>query len=127
MLSVTFHDATEIRMGSPFNSCRLSLKGDWVPKIDLDDYQDKYAQGLEKDLVCLVKWDIDEKNNPGFRLVLLDNRKKTVTTSPRIAGCCQSLEWANGSFRWTTLSGTSGVISGENKVPGTKGTGAASP
>ena len=116
MLSIAFHDAMEIRMGSPFNSCRLSLKGDWVPKIDLDDYQDKFAESPGKELLCLVKWDVDEKNNPGFRLVLLDNRKKSVTTSPRIAGCCQHLEWENGGFRWTTLKGASGVVSAQEQT-----------
>jgi len=102
-------------MGSPFNSCRLSLKGDWVPEIELDDYQDKFAESPEKELLCLVKWDIDEKNSPGFRLVLLDTRKKSVTTSQRIAGCCQSLVWQHGDFRWTTLKGASGVVSAQER------------
>ena len=111
MLSVVFCDVMEIRMGSPFNSCRLSLKGDWVPKIELDDYQDRYAESPGRELLSLVKWDVDEQYNPGFRLVIVDNRKKIVTTSPRIAGCCQSLEWVNGGFRWTTHKGASGVVS----------------
>ena len=109
MLSVTFCDVAEIRMGSPFNSCRLSLNGDWIPEIGLDDYQDKYAESPGKEYLALVKWDV-KQNNPGFRLVIVDSRGRTVTTSSRVSGCCQSLEWVTGGFRWATSEGKSGIV-----------------
>jgi hypothetical protein len=97
-LDPIFSHIVEIRMGSPFNFCDLALKGNWVPGLPEYDWQDKFAKSKNGRYLVLVAWDIDKNNDPGFRLILIDIKEMSIKETPRIAGCCESIEWSVSGF-----------------------------
>jgi hypothetical protein len=98
MLQVYFDDCAEIRMGSPFRLCRLRLDGPWIPPVPNDEgWQNLTASSPNGRFVGLVRWDI-VANDPGFRILTVDCRDRTVQTSERGDGCCESLAWRDESF-----------------------------
>jgi len=100
MIDVTFSDTTEIRMGSPFNICRISISGPWVPDLPETDWQDLKALREDGEALALVRWDTPG-NVPGFRIYLLNRESETVTVSERFPGCCQELTWMdNITLTW---------------------------
>lgn len=103
MLDVNFVNCDEIRMGSPFKTCELVIRGvGWVPNLDLDSWQDLIAYSPDDNKVALIKWDIKE-NEPGFRVFEIDLAEKKVSSSKRIAGCCKRVYWADDKISWETF------------------------
>jgi hypothetical protein len=98
-ISPTFSGQCEIRMGSPFNHAYLKLEGKWVPDLPKDGWQDIYAHSDNGNILALVRWDT-ENNEPGFRLVMIDTKRKAVEETDRIPGCCESLEWRGAGFSY---------------------------
>ncbi len=88
-------------MGSPYNVADLTLDGEWVPRLPEEDWQDLAAQSADGRYVGLIAWD-NLNNTPGFRVYTIDTAEKTFTSSNRIHGCCQKLEWkpAITKFVW---------------------------
>jgi hypothetical protein len=74
-LDPVFKNIEEIRMGSPYNVCDLELKGKWVPDLPEYEWQDLFAKSQNNRDLALVAWDI-EKNNPGFKLIIIDLKNK---------------------------------------------------
>ena len=68
MTKVAFRNRREVRMGSPHQTCRMQLSGDWQPRLELDDWQDLQAQSPDGRYLALVRWDT-RGNTPGFRIV----------------------------------------------------------
>ena len=98
MLRAYFDDCIEIRMGSRFRICRLRLEGSWIPPVPNDDgWQNLSATSPDGRFVALVRWDTGG-NEPGFQILTVDCRDRTVQTSDRIPGCCQSVVWRDGVF-----------------------------
>ncbi len=89
-LQPLFLNAMEIRMGSPFRCADLTLEGTWTPKLPDYDWQDVFAESDNGRFLALVAWDTTN-NEPGFRIVVIDKKNKSVRISKRIAGCCKSL------------------------------------
>ena len=89
-LQPVFTNATEIRMGSPYSCVDLTLNGSWVPKLPDCDWQDVSAESDDGRLLALVAWDHDN-NQPGFRILVIDKKDKTIRRSERLAGCCKSV------------------------------------
>jgi len=102
MIKPDFFECIEIRMGSPFKACNLRLVGEWAPELPYETWQDVWATSKDKRILGLIAWDIDEKNNPGFRIVVVNERKRTITTSDRIPGCCLSISWEGSGFKYET-------------------------
>ena len=97
MLNIRFENCSEIRMGSRFRTCRLVLKGAWIPELGDRDWQDVTARSPDGRFVGLVCWDT-AGNDPGFRVVAIDCVARQVTTSARLPGCCEALEWTGSRF-----------------------------
>lgn len=110
MLKVRFSKKEEIRMGSPYNVCRVRITGDWVPDLPETDWQDIRAFRPDGTAVALVRWDTPG-NVPGFRLWIVDAEARTVETSPRFPGCCEKLEWrTDREIAWKAFPGGSGTF-----------------
>lgn len=103
MITPDFSNPQEIRMGSPYKVCDVALQGKWVPSLPSHAWQDIYAQDDKGRFLVLVAWDIDENNNPGFKIVVIDEKKKSTTTSERYSGCCESIQWASGGVTFTAF------------------------
>ena len=100
-----FSGKSEIRMGSPFNVADLELlqlAGNWMPDLPPYDWQDICAHSKDGNILGLIRWDTED-NEPGFHLVMIDAKRKTVEETERIMGCCESLEWVTSGFKVTIL------------------------
>ncbi|MFZ2494076.1 MAG: hypothetical protein WA208_21555 [Thermoanaerobaculia bacterium] len=100
MTDVEFLDCSEIRMGSPFNVCRLQLQLGWSPDLPNDDWQDLAAESPDGRFIALVRWEV-RSNDPGFIIFTLDNVEQRVDRSERHAGCCERIWWSGNSFEWS--------------------------
>ena len=94
-----FSNYAEIRMGSPYQSCKLTLEGPWVPELPDRAWQDIWAYDPKGRFLAFIAWDIDQDNEPGFRVLVIDTKSKTTTESLRFAGCCNSIQWSSTGFR----------------------------
>ena len=103
MLKPLFTGCREIRMGA-MDVCELRLEGRWVPKLPSDGWQNLWAQSSNGRLLALVAWAISKKNEPGFRIVVIDSRAKLVHKGKRMAGCCTSIAWAGTGFDYETYN-----------------------
>lgn len=110
-IRVRFVDPCEIRMGSPYNCCRVVLTGRWVPELPHrgEGYQDLSARSRAGDHLGLVHWDI-RNNDPGFRVVVIHISSRKVTRSRRILGCCKSLKWSDGGFSYEAFRVVQGLV-----------------
>lgn len=68
MKEVEFLDCGEIRMGSPYNVCRIRLNLSWQPPVPTSDFQDICATTSDGRYLALVRWDTSN-NQPGLGLV----------------------------------------------------------
>ena len=57
----------------------------------------------------LVEWDT-AGNMSAFRVVLIDEKEKSVESSGRILGCCGSLIWADEVIDWKAFPESQGVL-----------------
>lgn len=114
---VEFDDAMEIRMGSPYNVCRIRVSGDWIPALPETDWQDISAWRADRGAVALVRWDVGG-NVPGFRLVILDSGRKSIEVSDRVSGCCSYLKWKNfQTIVWKAFCQLEGYYSIKGGLP----------
>jgi len=98
MLQLHFEPRGEIRMGSPYQLCSVQIEGPWVPDLTAEPvWSNVYGRSPDSTVVALVQWDI-VRNDPGFRVVTLDSVKRTVQTSGRLVGICESLMWVGAHF-----------------------------
>lgn len=104
MLEPTFSKCSEIRMGSPYSCCKLQLEGRWVPKLTTDGWQNLWAKSQNGRLLALVAWAINKKNEPGFRIVVIDSKTKKVHKGKRVSGCCKSIAWTGTGFSYETYN-----------------------
>lgn len=104
MITVKFKNQSEIRMGSPYNICDISITGNWTPMLPDRSWQDKTAFNSDETILALVAWDI-RRNKPGFSIFYLDMNKKTIKESKRFVGCCHSIEWSDSlnDFKTETI------------------------
>ena len=102
-ITPVFSGCEEIRMGSSFQICELDLKGRWTPNLPNYDWQNIYAQSDNKRYLALVAWDT-ENNEPGFKIIIIDSKNKSMSETKRINGCCESIEWSATGFTYRTYS-----------------------
>jgi hypothetical protein len=86
-IRVRFVDLGEVRMGSPYNVCRVVLSGRWVPGLPDggEGFQDIVAWSPGGGYLGLVQWAAGR--HPGFRVVVIDVQGRTLSRSRRIGGC----------------------------------------
>jgi hypothetical protein len=98
---VQFFDRREVRMGAPFNVCRVQLSGKWVPSLpeNGEGFQDQHAWSPEGKQLALVRWGLSD--DPGFYILIVSFTRKRVTRLGRIKGCCAGLMWDNGGLAYT--------------------------
>ncbi len=90
MYEFRFYDATEIRMGSPYNLAKIEIKGNFLPDTEGFDFQDKATISEDGHRLVLIEWTVS-KNNPGFRVWDVDGRTRSVKKSEVLEGCCEKL------------------------------------
>lgn len=98
-LEPAFKNIEEIRMGSPYNVCDLELMGKWIPDLPAYEWQDLFANSQNNRYLALVAWAI-KKNNPGFKLIIIDLKNKNIKETERITGCCKSIYWTVSGFSY---------------------------
>jgi len=110
-LRIRFLNASEVRMGSPYNTCRVSLSGEWVPRLpnDGDDYQDLKAWSEDQRHLALVRWAV-RANQPGFKVVVISLAGRRVTQYRRRKGCCEAIWWKDGAFRFRASTIVQGSV-----------------
>ena len=92
-------------MGSPFDGCDLRLEGAWVPKLsNREGWQNLSASSTNGRLLALIAWAINSKNDPGFKIVIIDSKARKVHRGKRIPGCCKSIEWTGTGFSYETFN-----------------------
>ena len=89
-------------MGSPFNRCDIKISREWAAKIDQGTWQDKMAKSPDGRKLALIRWDINDKNEPGFRVLTLDSNTGNIEVSNRVSGCCRTLVWTEKGLSWET-------------------------
>ncbi|QDH80431.1 hypothetical protein FKX85_15830 [Echinicola soli] len=105
MKQVYFVDKMEIRMGSPFNHCKLKFEGFTLPELSEGGFQDIYSWDHNHKFLALIKWDIKADNEPGFDIVVSDTEKEEVIfSSDRIEGICTSLSLDNDRLEYSSIS-----------------------
>src|SRR6266702_8812789 len=109
MVTPHFSHCHEIRMGSPFQICRLRLTGDWTPILEECGWLPLYCRSSDGRYWGLVEWDT-AGNMPGFRVVLIDENRKSVDSSRRILGCCESLTWGDEVIHWQAFPESQGML-----------------
>jgi len=109
-IAYQFLDCHEVRMGSPFKMCRLALSGAWTPRLNEYGWTPVAVESPDGRYLALVCWD-NAGNTPGFRVVLIDIERRSVSTSLRIVGCCcQLLTWRVDSIAWKAFPDSEGVL-----------------
>lgn len=99
MIEVTHKNLGEIRMGSPFNLYEVTLKGEWIPDIDEDGWQEAHVRSPDGRHLVLTAWDTTN-NEPGFVLYLIDSVKRSYVRTDTFCGCCTKLQWQDDGIYW---------------------------
>jgi len=105
-IQVRFIHPVEIRMGSPYCVCKVSLSGAWVPELPSrdEDFQNLEAWSTDGNCLALVQWRISQQNDPGFRILTIAIKERQLKKSRRIRGCCHSLSWEDGAFKYDVVA-----------------------
>ena len=99
---VSFSNLSDIRMGSPYNTAKVSITGGYLPSAeDLTNstFQDKAAVSDDGEVCFLIEW-ATAHNEPAFRVWRISNIERTLRKSVVIHGCCvdvKSLSDGNGA------------------------------
>lgn len=96
-------------MGSPYSCCDIVLSGEWIPSLGKRSWQPVHAYNPDGNILVLVEWQI-VNNNPGFRLVVIDEQRRTIQEHARISGCCESLTWTVDGVAWKAFPSSKGII-----------------
>src|SRR5688500_6271872 len=108
MTRVRFSGCTEIRMGSPFQACEVSLDLEWQPEIPRNDFQDLFAESPDQRHIALVRWSI-ANNEPGFVIYTLDNLNRDVVVTSRYPDSCERIWW-DDVLCWTAIGSPEAVF-----------------
>lgn len=90
MIKVITSNQIEVRMGSPYNVCDIEVEGVDI-QIPKSGWQDIYTFSNEKQLLILVRWNLDE-NLPGFNCYFIKLPTGHKTISKRIEGIVTDIE-----------------------------------
>lgn len=110
---VRFLEPVEIRMGSRYCACRVRLSGRWVPELPDggEGFQNIKAWSPDGNYLGLVQWRVSRQNEPGFRILTIAVKQRRMIKSGRIRGCCESLNWENGTFTYRAFAINVGRVS----------------
>ncbi|MFL2571716.1 MAG: hypothetical protein ACJ0QL_07565 [Parvicellaceae bacterium] len=81
---------SEVRMGSPYNSCELDFTGTTLD-LPTNNWQDKFAWSSDNKYLGLIQWNFDN-NEPGFHFYIIDTRTNTLTITERIMGLVNDMK-----------------------------------
>jgi hypothetical protein len=106
-LKVEFTDKMEIRMGSPFNQCKLKTFGFSLPELGDRGFQDLFSWSIDFNYVALVKWNINTNNEPGFNIYVADTKMdEVIFSTDRINGICKSVELTGNQLKCIIFKNT---------------------
>lgn len=101
---VVFEDKVEIRMGSPFNHCTVRFEGFELPEIKEGGFQDLLSWDVDFKHLALIKWNINDKNEPGFNIYVANaDNEKIIFCSERIEGVCKQIEFVKKNIIYTAI------------------------
>lgn len=105
-------------MGSPYNTCRARLSGEWVPELPGggEDYQDLKAWDAAGERLALVRWRV-AGNVPAFSVVAIDVARRRVAESERLRGCCQAIAWEGRGLSYRAFPHGEGRIADPCAAP----------
>lgn len=116
-LAVRVVARTEIRMGSPWDTCRLSFRGAWTPTLPTGDWTGHVVHQPGGSAVALGRWDA-RGNTPGFQIVIVDPVRRTVQRGRRVEGACEGLAWeGRDRVAWASSSGRRGAVTFRRRPP----------
>src|SRR4029078_5141462 len=72
LLRVRFEECGEIIAGSPYQSCKVRLDGEWAPSLPPDGWIRVSAFSPDRRFTGLAHWDTRDKS-PGFRIFTIDS------------------------------------------------------
>jgi hypothetical protein len=90
-MKAEFYNVNEIRMGSPYFVVEKVRVEGWEDEFEEQAYQNLWCYADELKIGVLIKWDINENNEPGFRPILLSLKKQKSFELDRIQGCCANI------------------------------------
>lgn len=100
-IKVEFIDKMEIRMGSPFNHCKIKMQGFSLPELGEGGFQDLLSWGNDNKYLVLVKWNVNTRNEPGFNIYVADtNIEEVIFSTDRISGICKSVELIDNELKY---------------------------
>lgn len=85
MVEIKISNLSEIRMGSPYNTCDIELIGINDFHLPKSGWQDKYAFTEDFKKLVLIRWSFPN-NEPGFILYLIDIENLSYQESIRLLG-----------------------------------------
>ena len=97
LLRVRFEECGEISAGSPYQSCKVRLDGEWAPSLPADGWIRVSAFSPDRRFTGLAHWDARDRS-PGFRIFTIDSVERSYEMSDRRDGYCQSLAWSEDKF-----------------------------
>ena len=97
LLQVRFEECGEIVAGSPYQSCKLRLDGQWTPSLPADGWIRVSAFSPDRRFTGLAHWET-RNNSTGFRVFTIDAAERSYEISDRFDGYCQSLAWSDDKF-----------------------------
>jgi hypothetical protein len=84
-VEVKISNLSEIRMGSPFNTCDIQLIGINDLHLPKSGWQDKFAFTEDSKQLILIKWNFPN-NEPGFILYSIDIENQSYQVSGQLLG-----------------------------------------
>jgi hypothetical protein len=89
-IEIKFLNCTEVRMGSPFQTCTVSVEIDGIQVFIGHDFLPSSQEFEEKNMIILAKWD-SLLNKPEYKLLRIDTATATISWSEHLEGIFQSI------------------------------------
>ncbi len=106
MIQASFFDCDEIRMGSPYQIYQIERIGEWFPLhlMGRDDWVKFEGHNRDGRYFALAFWET-VNNEPWHSVVLIDSAKRCDSSSERLQGCCESLQFELEKLQWGPYPG----------------------
>jgi hypothetical protein len=93
---------SEIRIGSPYQTCELKLRGTDL-KLPKNNWSDKFAWTKDNKFLTLIQRNFKD-NDPGFHFYIIDTQADKLIKSDRILGLVNSMKIKNDKVLYNKFS-----------------------
>jgi len=98
MIKAEFLNVNEMRMGSPYMVAEKVNVIGWDGHLNEWEYQNIFHYDQKYRIGVLIKWDVDNNGNPGFKPIVIHEGTNKLTEIPRIEGCCDKIFTENNKI-----------------------------